>query len=94
MERISVIKEILTLVRDGGLSKNDIADRIGIQPTMLDTVFSFLSVKGYMQKIDSTIAEPFEAYLCCSGCTRCTSRTCATTAYVITEKGKTYLHAK
>ena len=89
-----MIKQILTLVCNGGLSKNDIADRIGVQPTTLDTVFSFLSLKGYLQKIDNTTAGTTKACMCCSSCTGCTQNTNIPVAYMITEKGKTYLQAK
>jgi predicted transcriptional regulator len=95
MERITVIKEILTLVRDGGLlSKTDIAERIGIQHATLESVFSLLSSKGYLQKIDNTTSEPSKVCLCCSACTGCTKKANSPAVYTITEKGKTYLQAK
>ncbi|MDG6221808.1 MAG: hypothetical protein IAX21_06575 [Candidatus Bathyarchaeota archaeon] len=90
-----MIKEILTLVRDGGLlSKNDIADRVGIQQATLESVFSLLSSKGYLKKIDNANAATSKACLCCSGCTGCNTNTNVPAVYTITEKGKTYLQPK
>jgi hypothetical protein len=89
------MKEILTLVRDGGLlNKNDIADKIGIQHATLESVFSLLSSKGYLKKIDNTATGTPKSCICCSGCTGCALNTNAPVVYAITEKGKTYLQPK
>ncbi|MCW4021908.1 MAG: hypothetical protein ACOWW1_05115 [archaeon] len=90
-----MIKEILTLVRDGGLlSKTAIAERVGIQHATLESVFSLLSSKGYLQKIDSTTTKTTKTCMCCSSCKGCTMNANTPAVYVITEKGKTYLQAK
>ena len=87
------MKEILKLVRDGGLlSKGDIADKMGIQESTLDSVFSLLSSKGYLKKFDGTTEVP-RACIGCSISRDCMQNASAGNVYVITDKGKNYLEA-
>jgi len=87
------MKEILKLVRDGGLlSKGDIADKVGIQESTLDSVFSLLSSKGYLKKFDG-ITEMPRACIGCSISRDCMQQASAGSVYVITDKGKNYLEA-
>jgi hypothetical protein len=88
------MKEVLKLVRDGGLlSKGDIADKMGIQESTLDSVFSLLSSKGYLRKFDGATEVP-RACIGCSISTGCMRKASAGSVYVITDKGKNYLKAK
>jgi hypothetical protein len=88
------MKEALKLVRDGGLlSKRDIADKMGIQESTLDSVFSLLSSKGYLKKFDGTTEVP-RACIGCSISKDCMQNASAGSVYVITDKGKNYLKAK
>lgn len=88
-----MIKEILKLVRDGGLlSKGDIAGKMGIQKSTLDSIFSLLSSKGYLKKIDGTTEMP-RACIGCSISKDCMQKASAGSVYVITDKGKNYLEA-
>jgi hypothetical protein len=85
------MKEVLKLVRDGGLlSKGDIADKMGIQESTLDSVFSMLSSKGYLKKFDGTADVP-RACVGCSISKKCMQNASAGIVYVITDKGKHYL---
>jgi DeoR/GlpR family transcriptional regulator of sugar metabolism len=86
-----LIKEVLELVRDGGLlSKSDIADKMGIQEATLENVFSLLSSKGYLKKIDGTTELP-RACMSCSVSRECARKASAGNVYIITDKGKLYL---
>jgi predicted transcriptional regulator len=88
------MKEILKLVRDGGLlSKSDIADKMGIQESTLDNVFSLLSSKGYLNKIDDATEMP-SSCIGCSMSTCCLRKESSGSVYVITDKGKNYLKAQ
>jgi hypothetical protein len=88
---LALIKEVLKLVRDGGLlSKGDIADKMGIQESTLDTVFSLLSSKGYLRKFDGATEVP-RACIGCSMSKGCLENASAGGVYVITDKGKNYL---
>jgi hypothetical protein len=88
------MKEILKLVRDGGLlSKSAIADKMGIQESTLESVFSLLSSKGYLQKFDGATEVP-RACVGCSISKKCMQNASASSVYVITDKGKHYLEAK
>jgi len=85
------MKDILKVIRDEGLvSKRDIANKMGIQESALESVLSLLSSKGYLKTIDSTKEMP-------SGCIECQiskgcmQKTLAGSVYIITEKGKNYL---
>lgn len=85
------MKEILRMVRDGGLlSKGDIANKLGIQESALDSILSLLSLKGYLKTIDSTAVVPKG----CLGCPigkECMQQAFAGSVYTITDKGKNYL---
>jgi predicted transcriptional regulator len=86
-----MIKEILKIVRDGGpLSKSTIADKMGIQESTLENIFSLLSSKGYLKKIDDNI-EMSSACVGCSKGNNCLQKTSSGSVYIITEKGKNYL---
>jgi predicted transcriptional regulator len=85
------MKEILKLIRDGGLlNKGDIANKVGIQESTLDSILSFLSSKGYLKTIDSKAEMPMG----CIGCPiskECMQKASAGSVYTITDKGKNYL---
>jgi hypothetical protein len=88
------MKEALKLVRDGDLlSKRAIAEKMGIQESTLDSVFSLLSSKGYLQKFDGATEVP-RACVGCSISKECMQKASAGNVYVITDKGKNYLKAK
>jgi len=88
------MKEFLKLVCDGGLlSKGDIADKMGIQESTLENIFSLLSSKGYLKKIDG-ITEMPRACIACSISRDCMRKASAGSVYVITDKGKNYLEAE
>jgi hypothetical protein len=85
-----VIKEVLKLVRDGGvLSKSDIAYKLEIQQSTLESVFSLLLSKGYLRKVG--FADVPHACMGCSSCTGCMTNASVCSEYVITDKGKSYL---
>jgi ribosomal protein S25 len=85
-----LIKEVLKLVRDGGLlSKGDIADKMGIQDSTLESVFSLLSSKGYLKKFDG--AKVSRVCIGCSMSKNCMQKATTGNVYLITEKGKLYL---
>jgi len=81
------MKEILRVIRDGGLlSKGDIANKVGIQESALDSILSLLSSKGYLKTIDSTVEMPRG----CIGCPiskECMRKASGSTVYTITDKG-------
>ena len=85
------MKDILSVIRDGGLlNKGDVANKVGIQQSTLDSVLSLLSSKGYLKTIDSTEERPSG----CIGCPiskGCIQKPLAGRVYMITEKGKNYL---
>lgn len=85
------MKEILRVIHDGGLSsKGDIANKVGIQESTLDSILSLLSSKGYLKTIDSTAETPND----CIGCAlskECIQKPSAGSVYTITDKGKNYL---
>jgi len=85
------MKEILRVICDGGLlSKGDITNMVGIQESALESIFSLLSSKGYLKKIDSTKEMPRD----CIGCTiskECMRKSSTGRVYTITDKGKNYL---
>jgi hypothetical protein len=86
-----LIKEVLKLIRDGGLlSKGDIADKMGIQDSTLESVFSLLSSKGYLKKFDGA-KEVSRACIGCSMSKNCMQKATTGNVYLITEKGKLYL---
>jgi hypothetical protein len=84
------MKEVLKVVRDGNLlSKAAVADKLGIQESTLESVFSLLSSKGYLQKFDGATEVPSV----CVGCSirkKCVQNVSGS-VYVITDKGKHYL---
>jgi hypothetical protein len=89
-----LIKELLKLVLDGCLlSKSDIADKMGIQESTLDSVFSLLSSKGYLKNIEAAAETP-RACIGCSISKDCMQNASAGSIYVITDKGKKYLELK
>ena len=85
------MKEILRVIRDGGLlSKGDITNKVGIQESTLESIFSLLSSKGYLKTIDSTKEMPMG----CIGCPiskECMRKASTSSVYTITDKGKNYL---
>ena len=85
------MKEILRVIRDGGWSsKGDIANKVGIQESTLNSILSLLSSKGYLKTIDSTVKMPRG----CIGCPiskGCIQNASASSVYMITDKGKNYL---
>ena len=86
-----MLKEVLKLVRDGGLlNKAAFADKLGIQESTLESVFSLLSAKGYLRKFDGTTEVP-PACIGCSISKQCKQNVSAGSVYVITDKGKRYL---
>ena len=86
------MREVLKLVRDGGLlSKRDIADKMGIQESTLENIFSLLSSKGYLKKIDGTTEMP-RVCMSCSISRECVRKASAGNVYIITAKGKLYLN--
>jgi predicted transcriptional regulator len=86
------MREVLKLVRDGGLlSKRDIADKMGIQESTLENIFSLLSSKGYLKKIDGTTEMP-RVCMSCSISRECVRKASAGNVYIITDKGKLYLN--
>ncbi|MCW4034883.1 MAG: hypothetical protein NWF03_05920 [Candidatus Bathyarchaeota archaeon] len=88
-----MIKEVLTQIRDGGLlSKSDLANKVGVQSSTLESVFSLLSSKGYLRNVGS--GDVSKACMSCSSCTGCMKNSAVCTEYVITEKGKNYLELK
>ena len=85
-----MIKEVLRVVHDGGLlSKGALLDRMGIQESTLEDIFSLLSSKGYLRKIG--FADVSRNCMCCATCTGCMKNVAICTEYEITPKGKTYL---
>ena len=87
-----MIKEVLKLVRDGGLlSKADIADKMGIQESTVTSILSLLSSKGYLKTIESTGKTPSGGCIGCSMSKGCSSQMSCGCVYFITEKGKDYL---
>lgn len=87
-----MLKDVLKLVRDGGLlSKRDVADKMGIQESTLENIFSLLSSKGYLKKIDGATELP-RACMSCSISRECVRKASAGNVYVITDKGKLYLN--
>lgn len=86
-----MMKEILRVIRDGGLlSKGDIANKVGIQESTLNSVLSLLSSKGYLKTIDNAVEMPRG----CIGCPiskGCMQNASAGSVYMITDKGKNYL---
>jgi predicted transcriptional regulator len=88
-----LIKQVLKIVHDGDLlSKGEIAEKMGIQESTLETIFSLLSSKGYLKKIDSTTETP-KACKNCSANNDCIQKASAAIVYVITDKGQKYLEA-
>jgi hypothetical protein len=88
-----LIKQVLKSVRDGGLlSKGEIAEKMGIQESTLENIFSLLSSKGYLKNIDSTTEMP-KACKSCSVNKDCIQKISAGNVYVITDKGRKYLEA-
>jgi hypothetical protein len=86
-----LIKEALKIVCDGGLlSKSDIADKMGIQESALDNIFSLLSAKGYLKKFDGATELP-RACMSCSISRECARKASSGNVYIITDKGKLYL---
>jgi len=82
-----LLKEVLALVRDGGLlSKGDIADKMGIQKSTLDSVLSLLSSKGYLTS--NGTAEMPRVCIGCSLSRDCMQKASAGNVYAITDKGK------
>ena len=85
------MKEILRVIRDGGLvSKGDITNKVGIQESTLESIFSLLSSKGYLKTIDSTEKIPMG----CIGCPiskECMRKASIGSVYAVTDKGKNYL---
>ena len=85
------MKEILRVICDGGWSsKGDIANKVGIQGSTLDSILSLLSLKGYLKTIDSAVEMPRG----CIGCLiskGCIQNASAGSVYMITDKGKNYL---
>jgi len=85
------MKEILRVIRDGGLlSKGDITNKVGIQESTLDSIFSLLSSKGYLKKIDSAKEMP-RACIGCPISKECMRKASTGSVYTITDKGKNYL---
>jgi len=85
------MKEILKLVRDGGLlSKGDITNKVGIQESTLESIFSLLSSKGYLKKIDSA-KEMLRGCIGCPISKECMRKASIGSLYTITDKGKNYL---
>jgi hypothetical protein len=86
----SMMKEVLRVVHDCGLlSKGDIVDKLGIQESTLEHIFSLLSSKGYLRKIG--FADVSRDCMCCASCIGCMKNAAICTEYEITPKGKTYL---
>jgi len=85
------MKEVLRAINDMSLSnKGDIANRVGVQESTLESILSLLSWKGYLKTIDGT--EEMPTY--CIGCSitkECMAAAGAGSVYTITEKGKRYL---
>jgi transcription initiation factor IIE alpha subunit len=85
------MKEILRVIHDGGLlSKGDIANKVGIQESTLNSILSLLSSKGYLKTTDDATETPRG----CIGCPiskECMQKPSAGTVYIVTEKGKNYL---
>lgn len=87
------MKEILRVIRDGGLlSKGDITNKVGIQESTLESIFSLLSSKGYLKKIDS-IKEMPRGCIGCPISKECMQKASTVSVYTITDKGKNYLEA-
>ena len=61
------MKETLRAICDGGLvSRGDIAEKVGVQESILEDILSLLSSKGYLKGIDYTGEMPSG----CMGCAR------------------------
>ena len=85
------MKEILRMIHDGGMSsKGEIANKLGIQESTLDSILSLLSLKGYLKTMDST-EEVVRACIGCPLSKECMQKVSADNAYTITNKGKNYL---
>ena len=85
-----MIREVLRAVQDSPLlSKKEVADRVGVQESTLESILSMLSSKGYLYE------EKHMGQL--KGCIGCPmSRKCLTqittgNAYLITERGEKLL---
>lgn len=89
-----MIKEILLMINSKGLlSKREIAERIGVQESLLDNIFSLLISRGYLEKIsigpEACMNCPLRSV--CSMRGRLRARKHTITVYAITEKGRRYL---
>jgi hypothetical protein len=89
-----MMKEVLRLVYEGGLiSKTDIMDKLGIQESALEDIFSLLISKGYLKKIRNTdVSQDSMRYATSAFALRI--NVAVSSEYVITPKGKAYLKSK
>jgi len=86
-----MIREVLRVMQDSPfLSKKEVADRVGVQESTLESVLSMLSSKGYLEIEEKNMDQP-------KGCIGCPmSRKCLTqittgNTYFITERGEKLL---
>jgi hypothetical protein len=75
------------------ISKADIVDKLGIQESTLEDIFSLLISKGYLKKIENTgVSKGSMRYAKSAFAQRI--NVAVSSEYVITPKGKTYLELK
>lgn len=56
---ISVIREVMRAIREGGLLNNgEIVDQAGIQESTLESILFMLSTKGYLKTAESVTDLP------------------------------------
>ena len=89
-----MIREVLQLVQDSGvLNKREIARKVYIEESTLETVLSLLVLKGYLASPTSSQKYPPTVCLGCPISRSCSSSEKVSNVYVITEKGKKFSRA-
>jgi len=86
-----LIRKVLRAMQDSHYqSKREVADRVGVQESTLESILSMLSDKGYLHLVNNNRELPAR----CVGCTNhqgCKSMVQQGRVYLITNKGRKLL---
>jgi len=86
-----MIMDVLRAMQDGSLlSKREIADRVGVQESTMESILSMLSSKGYLEIEEKNMGQ-IKGCIGCPMSGGCISRNMTGNAYLITERGEKLL---